>query len=57
MQALTEACFVGMTIPEALGGQGRSFLDAVLVIEEMAKCCAATARIVVETNTWARSRP
>ena len=44
-----------MTIPQALGGQGRSFLDAVLVVEEMAKCCTVTARIVVETNMGAIS--
>jgi alkylation response protein AidB-like acyl-CoA dehydrogenase len=55
VQALTEARFVGMTIPQSLGGQGRSFLDAVLVIEEMAKCCTVTARIVVETNMGAIS--
>jgi alkylation response protein AidB-like acyl-CoA dehydrogenase len=53
--ALTQAGFVGMTIPAALGGQGRSFLDAVLVIEEMAKCCTVTARIAVETNMGAIS--
>ena len=47
--------FCGMTIPKALGGQGRSFLDAVLVIEEMAKSCTVTARIVVETNMGAIS--
>jgi 3-sulfinopropanoyl-CoA desulfinase len=55
VKALTEAGFVGMTIPPALGGQGRSFLDAVLTIEEMAKCCTVTARIVVETNMGALS--
>jgi alkylation response protein AidB-like acyl-CoA dehydrogenase len=55
VKALTEAGFVGMTIPPALGGQGRSFLEAVLVIEEMAKCCTVTARIVVETNMGALS--
>jgi len=55
VKALTEAGFCGMTIPKALGGQGRSFLDAVLVIEEMAKCCTVTARIVVETNMGAIS--
>ena len=55
VKALTEAGFVGMTIPQELGGQGRSFLDAVLVIEEMAKCCTVTARIVVETNMGAIS--
>src|SRR3954462_1630547 len=55
VKALTEARFVGMTIPESLGGQGRSFLDAALVIEEMAQCCTVTARIVVETNMGAIS--
>jgi alkylation response protein AidB-like acyl-CoA dehydrogenase len=55
VKALTEAGFAGMTIPKALGGQGRSFLDAVLVIEEMAKACTVTARIVVETNMGALS--
>jgi alkylation response protein AidB-like acyl-CoA dehydrogenase len=44
-----------MTIPMALGGQGRSFLEAVLVIEEMAKSCTVTGRIVVETNMGALS--
>jgi len=53
VQALAEAGFLGMTMPKALGGQGRSFLDAVLVIEEMAKSCTVTARIVVETNMGA----
>jgi alkylation response protein AidB-like acyl-CoA dehydrogenase len=55
VKALAEAGFVGMTVPTALGGQGRSFLDAVLVIEEMAKSCTVTARIVVETNMGAIS--
>jgi alkylation response protein AidB-like acyl-CoA dehydrogenase len=55
VQALTDAKFVGMTIPRELGGQGLSYLDAVLVIEEMAKCCTVTARIVVETNMGAVS--
>jgi alkylation response protein AidB-like acyl-CoA dehydrogenase len=55
VKALAEAGFLGMTIPQALGGQGRSFLDAVLVIEEMAKSCTVTGRIVVETNMGALS--
>jgi len=55
VKALARTGFCGMTIPEALGGQGRSFLDAVLVIEEMAKACTVTARIVVETNMGAIS--
>src|SRR5436305_12871894 len=55
VKALTDAGFVGMTIPVVYGGQGRPFLDAVLVIEEMAKSCTVTARIVVETNMGAIS--
>ena len=53
--ALAEAGFCGMTIPKAYGGQGRSFLDAVLAIEETAKACTVTSRIVVETNMGAIS--
>jgi alkylation response protein AidB-like acyl-CoA dehydrogenase len=55
VKALAEAGFLGMTMPKALGGQDASFLDAVLVIEEMAKACTVTARIVVETNMGAIS--
>ena len=53
--ALAKAGFCGMTVPEAYGGKGLSHLDAVLVIEEMAKACTVTARIVVETNMGAIS--
>ena len=52
---LNEAGFLGMTIPTEYGGQGRSFLDAVLVIEQMAQVCGVTARIVVESNMGAIS--
>ncbi|HEU5016824.1 MAG TPA: 3-sulfinopropanoyl-CoA desulfinase [Pseudolabrys sp.] len=55
VKALADSGFVGMTIPRGLGGQGRSFLDAVLVIEEMSKACAVTGRIAVETNMGAIS--
>jgi alkylation response protein AidB-like acyl-CoA dehydrogenase len=55
VKGLAEAGFCGMTIPKAFGGQGRPFLDAVLVIEEMAKACTVTARIAVETNMGAIS--
>ena len=55
VKALGEAGFLGMTLPQALGGQGRSFLEAVLAIEEIAKACTVTARIVVETNMGAIS--
>src|SRR5215471_4991178 len=50
---LKEAGFFGMTIPRDYGGRGASYLDAVLVIEEMAKCCGVTGRIVVEANMGA----
>src|SRR5215204_385257 len=50
---LKEAGFFGMTIPAAYGGTGAGYLDAVLVIEEMAKCCGITGRIVVEANMGA----
>jgi alkylation response protein AidB-like acyl-CoA dehydrogenase len=55
VRRLAEAGFLGMTIPTRYGGQGRSFLDAVLVIAEMARSCTVTARIVVETNMGAIS--
>src|ERR1043166_6242598 len=55
VRALAEAKFLGLTIPAQYGGQGRSFLDAVLVIEEMAKVCTVTGRIIVETNMGAIS--
>jgi alkylation response protein AidB-like acyl-CoA dehydrogenase len=55
VERLKQAGFVGMTIPVELGGQGLSYLDAVLVIEEMARACGPAARIVVETNMGAIS--
>ncbi len=53
VEKMVKAGFVGMTLPKAYGGHGRSYLDATLVIEEMAKKCAVTSRIVVETNMGA----
>jgi len=50
---LTEAGFMGMTIPTEFGGPGLSYLDAALVVEEMAKVCGVTGRIVVEGNMGA----
>jgi alkylation response protein AidB-like acyl-CoA dehydrogenase len=55
VEALKAERFMGMTIPRELGGEGRSFLDTVLVIEEMARSCTVTARIVVEANMGAIS--
>ncbi len=53
VRALTDAGFFGMTIPEKYGGAGRSYLDAVLVIEEMSQVCGVTGRIAVEANMGA----
>lgn len=50
---LTEAGFMGMTVPKELGGLGRSYLETTLVIEEMAAVCGVTGRIVVEGNMGA----
>ncbi|MDH3451886.1 MAG: acyl-CoA dehydrogenase family protein, partial [Gammaproteobacteria bacterium] len=53
--ALKEAGFMGMTIPREYGGLGLSFLDAVLVVDEMARVCGVTGRIAVEANMGAIS--
>ena len=53
VRLLTEAGFMGMTIPRAYGGQGLGYMDAILVVEEMAKVCGVTGRIVVEANMGA----
>ncbi|MDH3740268.1 MAG: acyl-CoA dehydrogenase family protein [Hyphomicrobiales bacterium] len=50
---LTEAGFMGMTVPSEFGGAGLGYLEAVLVVEEMAKVCGVTGRIVVEGNMGA----
>jgi len=50
VEALTQSGFMGMTIPEEYGGQGLGYMEAVLVIEEMARVCGVTGRIVVEAN-------
>jgi alkylation response protein AidB-like acyl-CoA dehydrogenase len=47
---LAAAGFMGMTIPREYGGGDRPLLDVVLVIEEIARACGVTARIVVEGN-------
>lgn len=40
--------FMGMTVPREHGGPDRPLSDVVLVIEEVARACGVTARIVVE---------
>lgn len=55
VNSMREAGFLGMTIPEEFGGRGLSFVDAVIVIEQIAQACGSSARIVVETNMGALS--
>lgn len=50
---LCDAGFMGMTIPKEYGGRGLSYLAALTVIEEMARCCATMGRITVEANMGA----
>lgn len=50
IETLVEAGFMGMTIPKAYGGMGASLYETVLVVEEIAKACTLTARVVVEAN-------
>lgn len=47
---LADAGIMGMSIPKEHGGQGANCLDVALVVEEIAKVCALTARVVVEGN-------
>ncbi|MEX2518310.1 MAG: 3-sulfinopropanoyl-CoA desulfinase [Paracoccaceae bacterium] len=53
VEALSAAGFMGQTVPVDLGGQGRSYFDTVLVIEELARVCGVSARIMVEGNMGA----
>jgi len=53
VEKLTRAGFMGMTIPRDLGGKGKTYHDAVIVIEEMARVCGVTGRIAVEANMGA----
>ncbi len=53
VEVLTRAGFMGMAIPKEHGGLGLSYLDVVLVVEEIARACGVTARIVVEGNMGA----
>jgi len=53
VRQLTKQGFMGMTVPQEYGGPGMTYLDVVLVIEEIAKVCGVSARIVVEANMGA----
>lgn len=50
VRELSDVGIMGMSIPQAFGGRGASFLDVAMVVEEIAKVCTLTARIVVEAN-------
>ncbi|MBT6276170.1 MAG: acyl-CoA dehydrogenase family protein, partial [Chromatiales bacterium] len=53
IERLREANFMGMTIPREYGGQGATYLDATLVVEEISKACGTCGRISVEANMGA----
>jgi alkylation response protein AidB-like acyl-CoA dehydrogenase len=53
VEDLTAAGLMGMTIPQRYGGSGATYHDACLVIEEIARACTLSARIVVEANMGA----
>ena len=56
VKQLVEAGLMGMSIPAAYGGQGRALLDVILVIEQVARVCGVTGRLLVDSNR-ARSEP
>jgi alkylation response protein AidB-like acyl-CoA dehydrogenase len=53
IEVLKREGFMGMTIPTQYGGKGASYLEAVVLIEEMAKECSTIGRICVESNMGA----
>ncbi|MBI2861904.1 MAG: acyl-CoA dehydrogenase family protein [Chloroflexi bacterium] len=50
IRRLGELGMLGVTLPPEYGGSGRTVLDAVLVVEEVARVCANTAAGVVVTS-------
>jgi alkylation response protein AidB-like acyl-CoA dehydrogenase len=50
IQKYADAGYFGMTIPTEYGGHGLSALDAVLVIEEIARHCGISGRLIVDHN-------
>jgi alkylation response protein AidB-like acyl-CoA dehydrogenase len=48
---LGEYGFLGIALPERFGGAGASLMDALVVIEELAKVCRPAAFQVFEANT------
>ena len=50
---LTREGLMGMTIAREFGGRGLGLCDALRVVEQIARVCGATGRIVVEANMGA----
>ncbi len=50
IQKYADNGWFGLTLPQKYGGKGGSALDAILVIEEVARHCGISARIIVDHN-------
>lgn len=50
LEQLAELGFMGLTVPEELGGSGLSYLAATVIIEEIARQCGGTALTVCAHN-------
>jgi 3-sulfinopropanoyl-CoA desulfinase len=50
VKQLAEAGLMGMTVPPAYGGRGRAIHDVILAIEQVARVCGVTGRILVDSN-------
>ncbi len=50
IQKYADVGWFGLTLPEKYGGGGYSALDAILIIEEVARHCGVSARIIVDHN-------
>ena len=50
VKQLVEARLMGMTVPVTYGGQGRALHDVILAIEQVARVCGVTGRILVDSN-------
>ncbi|MBI3968195.1 MAG: acyl-CoA dehydrogenase family protein, partial [Chloroflexi bacterium] len=53
VKILLDHGLMGLTIPPEYGGRGRTLFDAILAVEQVARACGNTARIVVEANMGA----
>lgn len=51
IKKMAEMGFMGMTVPESLGGTGMSILDYCLVLEELSAACASTAVTMSVNNS------